>query len=231
MHISRNPKLFPAFALALFAASLASANQITNGDFEANGSYVTVTGTMPPFGLPGLPVPTGWTDASIGPHEAAAFKGFDYVDNGQFSLPSTEAAFYGGGGLVQSFTTVAGGDYVLSFDTNGLAFGGTPNVDLMTVSLFDGAVSLASTTYMEKASFAPAPDPRTLAFTAASGTTRLEFHFVYNDPLYDGRYFALVDNVVVTDAASATPEPASWALFLVGGSLLTLTRRESKRRE
>src|ERR1700733_10175099 len=27
-----------------------------------------------------------------------------------------------GGGLVQSFTTVAGTDYVLSFDTNGLAF-------------------------------------------------------------------------------------------------------------
>ena len=133
-----------------------------------------------------------------------------------------------GGGLVQSFTTVAGTDYVLSFDTNGLAFGGIPNADFMTVTLFDGAVSLASLTYMEKASFGSASEARTLAFTAASETTRLEFDFVYYG-FYDGRYFALVDNVVVADAVSATPEPASWALLLMGAGLLALAGARSKK--
>ena len=117
---------------------------------------------------------------------------------------------------------------MLTFDGKGLAFGGVPNQDLMTVALFDGAVSLASTTYIEKAIFAQASEAHSLAFTAGSGTTRLEFHFIYDDPLYDGRYYALVDNVVVADAVSATPEPASWMLLLVGAGLLALAGLRSK---
>jgi len=34
-------------------------------------------------------------------------------------MPSHVAAFYGGGGLGQSFSTVAGMDYVLSFESSG----------------------------------------------------------------------------------------------------------------
>ena len=81
MDIWRDYKLFPAFAL-LFAARIASANLITNGDFGANGGFVIVDGTIPPFGLPGVPVPTGWTAASLGSGEAAALQGFNFVDNG-----------------------------------------------------------------------------------------------------------------------------------------------------
>jgi len=56
------------------------------------------------------------------------------------------------------------------------------------------------------------PDPavtRSLAFQATSATTRVDFYFIYDDALYDGRYFALVDNVSVTPLESAAPEPAS----------------------
>jgi hypothetical protein len=91
---------------------------------------------------------------------------------------------------------------------------------LMTVTLFDGAAPLASTSYVENATVFTPPEAHSLAFKAGSGTTRIEFSFIYNDPLYDGRYFALLDNVVVSGVAVATPEPASWVLLLFGIGLI-----------
>ena len=226
MRILRNSTSSPlapgiplAFAFALFGAIPANAGLITNGDFEANGGYIHAGTGLPPFGLPGLPVPTGWV--TLNAAHAAAIIGVNFCcGNPPFNLPSHAAALYGGGGISQSFATVMDGNYVLSFDGSGLAFHGIPHLPLMTVTLFDGAVSLASTSYLETANFADPPVAHSLAFKAASGTTRVEFSFIFSDPIYDGRYFALLDNVVVSDATSATPEPASWMLLLLGTGLL-----------
>jgi hypothetical protein len=217
--------------LGLFAAIPAEAGLITNGDFEANGAgnYIISPSGRPAFGTPG-PVPTGWTTTS--PGFAAVIVGVrGDPDNPPFNLPSHVAAFYGSGELSQSFATVAGTDYVLSFDGSGLAFEGVPRLTAMTVTLFDGPVSLASTSYMESASFVDPPQAHSLAFRAGSATTRLEFSFIYNDVLYDGRYFALIDNVAVTPSASAAPEPASWALLLLGSGLIAGLRYQRSHRE
>jgi len=81
------------------------------------------------------------------------------------------------------------------FESSGRGFGGAPRLTSMTVGLFDGTVSLVSASYVERSNY---PDPavtRSLAFQATSATTRVDFYFIYDDALYDGRYFALVDNV------------------------------------
>ncbi len=222
MKLSRRSIVLIFSVFVLFTAIPASAGLITNGDFEANGinSYINDFSGTPPFDLPGLPVPTGWT--STGPTDSAAVIAGVAFDPGnpRYDLPSHEAAFYGLGGLSQSFATVADTDYVLSFESNGLAFGGFPHNSLMTVTLFDGSTSLASTSYAEQSTFRDPSVTRTLAFHSTSATTRIEFHYTFNDPIYDGRYFALIDNVSVAPAASATPEPASWALLFCGSLLI-----------
>jgi hypothetical protein len=209
-----------ACVMALCSAGSASGELITNGNFEANGGYINARFGLPPFGLPGLPVPTGWT--TLNPSWAAAIIGIDFGADGSglYNLPSHAAALYSTGGISQSFATVAGNNYTLSFDGGGLAFDGLPNKGLMTVALFDGAAPLASTSYVENGTVSTPSEAHSLAFKAGSGTTQIEFSFAYNDPLYDGRYFALLDNVVVSDAAIATPEPASWVLLLSGIGLI-----------
>ncbi len=209
-----------ACVMALCGAGPASGGLITNGNFEANGGYINARFGLPPFGLPGLPVPTGWTTLNSG--WAAAIIGIDFGADGAglYNLPTHAAALYSTGGISQSFATVAGSNYTLSFDGGGLAFEGIPHIGLMTVALFDGAAPLASTSYVENGTVSSPPEAHSLAFTAGSGTTRIEFSFVYNEPLYDGRYFALVDDVVVSDAAVATPEAASWVLLLFGIGLI-----------
>jgi PEP-CTERM motif len=211
-----------ACAIALCGAGLASGGLITNGNFEANGGYINARfGPLPPTGLPGLPVPTDWT--TLKSDVAAAIIGIDFGADGAglYNLPSHAAALYSTGGISQSFATVAASNYTLSFDAGGWAFRGIPNLPaLMTVTLFDGAAPLASTSYVEKATIPTSLEAHSLGFEASSGTTRIEFSFFYNDPLYDGRYFALLDNVVVSDAAVATPEPTSWLLLLLGIGLI-----------
>ncbi len=72
-------------------------------------------------------------------------------------------------------------------------------------------------------------EAHSLAFKAGSGTTQIEFSFLYNDPPYDGRYFALLNNVVVSDGPVATPEPASRVLLLFGIGLIGIRAVASTR--
>jgi hypothetical protein len=221
-------KIPVGFLLAFCGVLPASAALITNGDFEANGGYIDARFGLPAFGLPGLPVPTGWTAENIDPrfNFAAAVIGIDFGADGAglYTFPAGHvAALYGGGGITQSFATDAGSDYVLTYDTSGRGFGGVPHLTLLSVTLLDGATSLATDSFVETDNFPTDPTAHGLTFQAGSATTRVKFDFIYNDPLYDGRYFALVDNVVVTEVSSAAPapEPESGATILVGIGLIT----------
>ena len=118
------------------------------------------------------------------------------------------------GGITQSLATTAGQNYLISFDLANLS-GDTPNFYAV---LFDG-VQLFSAT-----------NSGTFGYTnfstnaiASSASTALTFNF-----RHDPAYF-LLDNISVTAVNGAVPEPATWAMMLIGfGAIGASMRRRSK---
>ena len=121
----------------------------------------------------------------------------------------------GVGTISQSLATVAGQSYLISFDLAN-ADGGVNSfdVDFGTFQLFGGS-NLAAFDF----------DTYSATVIATGAITNLTFSFSH-----EPSYFYL-DNVSVIGAMSAVPEPASWAMMLVGfaGAGMALRRRPALR--
>ena len=161
-----------------------------------------------------------------GGFENGDFSGFTQTGNtgltGVFSSPfvaSGEFAAYFGpvgstGGITQSLSTNAGQSYLISFDLRNLD-GQTPNF----YNVLFGGVSLFSAT--DSAAFNYTNFSTTA--TAVGASTALAFNFRH-DP-----YYFLLDNVSVTAVNGAVPEPATWAMMLMGfGAMGVLLRRRRR---
>ena len=148
-----------------------------------------------------------------GGFETGTFAGFTQTGNTGFTTVSTIApasgAFSGRfgpvgsvGGISQTLITTAGQNYLISFDLRNE--GGTPN---FYQALFGGSQLFAAT---DSAAFGYTNFSTTAVATGAS--TILAFNFQQNPS-----YFYL-DNVSVTASgiAAAVPEPATWAMMLIG---------------
>ena len=203
-------------AVALSTSPFARANLITNGGFEASNSPIAT--------------PTGWvnighsdgiiTYAAFG---TPAYEGLNYYDLGGYGGSGGPI----GDGIGQSFATVLGQTYTVTFglsaensirssSVNGdetlTVTAGSASVDYMLVVDGTGVFKRAFTT-------------ETFDFTATSAMTSLSFVHTagqggFNDPMIDG--------VSVKLSTAAIPEPETYALMLGGLGLLAFARKRAE---
>ena len=177
---------------------------IVNGSFEANGGGICdspMFTTLPA----GNNCITGW---SIGG------AGIDYIHNLWQAADGTHSLDLNAlnpGSVQQTFATIAGQGYVISFALAGNTEG-APTVKTVAVDV-GGPATLYSfnTTGHSDASMGWVTD--TFAFTASGASTTLTF-----SSTIQGSFGPALDNVTIADAA--IPEPSSAGLLLAGGLLI-----------
>ena len=162
-----------------------------------------------------------------GGFETGNFNGFTQTGNTGYTTVTPAPLFvasgaYGAtfgpvgstGGITQTLSTNAGQSYLISFDLQNL-FGGTPNF----YEVLFGGVSLFTAT--NSAAFGYTNFSTTA--TALGVSTDLAFNF-----RHDPTFFAL-DNVSVTAVNGAVPEPATWAMMLIGFGAMGVSMRRRRR--
>jgi len=186
-----------AVALSVMAVP-AQAALVVNGDFQ--------TGNF-----------TGWTVSSDEDSNASVQMPFD-GEEGDY-----RAVFVGSGvsDLAQTFATVAGSQYRLTFDAlvdfpfARMAAPPAPGEVRMLVTIDGQEVEVPSDTGGGLTNYA-------LDFTG-SGASRLLFQIAAGP----GRW--QLDNVIVTPTVAAVPEPATWAMMLTGFGIAGLSLRSRRR--
>ncbi len=196
-----------ALSLGLASPALAASNIVTNGGFDSGLS--------------------GWT-VSPNTTEIYAADGNVYSSCcGTGALASQTDAFaaFGGGSvanvstLSQALLTIPGQDYTLSFDLTALG-GGSQN---FSASLFDGSTLLGS--LISTATAGQPFSTYSLNFFATSASTNLVFNVTPFGTGAGDSIDPILDNVSV----SAAPEPATWAMMILGFGLIgsALRRRRT----
>jgi hypothetical protein len=152
---------------------------------------------------------TGWT--LVGSSDNSSVNNA-LVETGDFAGQFGEVGTLGG--IAQDLATVAGQTYTFSFDLQN--YGGNPTRAVVTF----GGQTLVNLT--NPAAFAYTH--YSFDVTAASALTTIGFQF-RNDPTY----FHLDNVSVVGGQGSAVPEPATWAMLMLGmfgvGTTMRLRRR------
>jgi hypothetical protein len=205
------------FCIALAAGPAAQAqNLLVNGSFE-EGAFVN-QGNQTMSLAPGSTLISGWTvltDATAwinagNPFGLAASDGSRFLDLTNYSAGAPFA------GLSQTFATLAGSTYTLSFDLGGSNAWGRPDALI-------ASAGGTSTTFTTGPASATTPNndwyQESMTFVANGATTTLT--------LQGSRGFNYIglDNVVVTLSSGpgttpgpvpAIPEPGTWALMAAG---------------
>jgi hypothetical protein len=208
----RTIKLSSGLVLAAVLACAGSAqatNLLTNGSFE-DTTHFTDQGNDTHEVFPGdSTTMPGWTvfheDISwIGPTNPF---GVSATDGGYFLDLS---GYHNGdptGGVQQTLATVAGATYVLTFDLNSSTFYGIQ--DGVHVTAGGASADFLSTNNGFQTSLW---ESETMSFVATGSSTTISF--LGNA----GQNDVGLDNVVLTGgpAAGGAPEPAAWALILLG---------------
>lgn len=193
-------------ALAAPMAAWADTNLLTNGSFEAtaqaNGSWNIYS-----------PIP-GWTaNPAVEIRDNVAGKAQDGTNYAELDANVN-------GSITQSFATIAGAQYTLSFwysnrtntavATNGISFG-LGNGWIAAPAL---AVNNSGDNLWSQVSY---------NFTAGSGVTTLSFMATGNSDSYG----TSLDNVSVT---AAVPEPSTYALMFGGLAAVGFVARRRRQR-
>ena len=216
-----------AMTTLLGAAGAAQASLLVNGSFELGAFVANGDQTM------SVPVDstaiTGWTVVSDTTAWIRAGNPFGLsASNGSYFLDLTDyAASAPYGGVTQTFATLPGASYLLTFDLGGSNTYGRPDAITASaagtsISFTTGAASLNTPNndwYAQSMSFVA---------TGASTVLTLQGSLGHN-------YIGL-DNVSVvltslpdTPPTPAIPEPATWSLLVGGlGALALLRRRRSR---
>ncbi len=199
-------KQFQLLALlsALGLGSVASAAGFQNGSFETG----TNPGTFTQLGA-GDPSIAGWT---IGGHSVDYIGTYWQASNGERSIDMSGG---GAGSLSQSFDTLIGQKYVVTFDMAGNPDSGS--LKSMTVS---AAADSANYTFDSTVTSKPNMGWASKSFQFTANSTTSTLMFASNE--YSA-YGPALDNVKV----QAVPEPASMAALTVGA--LGLLRRRNRK--
>lgn len=191
----------------LSLASVAHANLLVNGGFEASSSPTAT--------------PPGWfnighsdgviTYAAFG---TPAYEGLNFYDLGGYG----DATGPIGDGIAQSLATIAGATYTLSFGLSAENQSGTETLTVAAGSAStdyvltpDGSGTFQRPFTTQTFNFVATGALTTLSFITTAGTTGA------NDPMIDG--------VSVT---AAVPEPQTYALMLAGLGVLGFIAKRRK---
>jgi choice-of-anchor C domain-containing protein len=193
-----------ALLFALAITGVVHAAPFQNGSFE-NGSGAPASLTT--LG-PGDTSITGWTVTGngidwIGTYWVAA--------NGTYSLDLSAGT---AGGIEQTFDTVAGHDYSVTFALAGNGAGGS-TVKMVQVQATGGTQVTYSFDTTGTSYGAMGWTTQTYTFTATGPSTTLSFTSLENSA-----YGPALDNVAVTDVTPVpTPALSAWALLGLAGLL------------
>ena len=198
-----------ASAITLAAGSAGAANLVVNGGFNVGG---TLNSGFQTVGVGNTAI-TGWTvlngnvDWVTGYWQSSDGDGFSVDMDGNTQ-----------GSIWQDINTVGGQTYTLSFDMSGNPDAG-PGTDFLAVHA-GGPLALANYTVTGANSRGNMNwSQRSYTFTAFSNVTTVGFQSGNRNPCCFG---AAVDNVSVT----AVPEPATWAMMILGfGAAGSMIRR------
>jgi len=194
-------------ALVFTSSATKAASILVNGSFEqgpAAGSFVNLPG--------GTTSITGWVVTG---------EGIDYIgtlwtsSNGIHSLDldgsvgSTITPPFVHGGIAQTFATSPGTAYLVTFDMAGNP-ANAPTIKPMRVSAagqqMDFTFDITGKSFANMGWL-----PKSWSFTANSASTTLTFSSLTISPLTG--WGPALDNVSVTAAASAVPEPSTFVLL------------------
>lgn len=194
---------------ALAGVAVAGENLIVNGSFEQAG--VNPGSGWTPMGG-GVTSITGWTTWGAG---------IDYMgtvtaaSDGVRSIDLNNVT--SGGGIMQSFATVAGWVYTVEFDLSANMYGGPALKEMEVSAAGQSAVFEFDYVAAGSAPANPAWERVTWSFVGTGSSATLLFK-----GLNDGVYGAAIDNVVVT---GRVPTPGAGVLLGLGGLLAVLRRR------
>jgi hypothetical protein len=193
-------------AAGLSAGSAHASNLLVNPGFELPGTgYVSLPGNSTAI--------TGWTTVLNGVEwfNATSFggaaDGVMIVDLANYT--------YTGGGIEQTFATVVGQSYDLSFSLGTMQASGrdgTAHIDVTVAGVTTGYDVINHTGSLVWTAV-------TQSFTASSSSTTLRFTNTQNPHLH----FANVDAASV----SAVPEPETYAMLLAGLGLVGFAARRA----
>lgn len=206
--------LLVASALAFVSAPASAVELIVNGGFEDPTVSNPCCSTVPPDPLPGwtvtpnVNVVNGTFGSTAGNLAEEGVQYLDLVGQG------------GTGSISQTFVTVAGQVYTLSFNYSHNLFSGTPSasasfsVDGLAGSIFHSTGSTSDLDWLNYSNTFLADDSSaTLNFTNLTGG---------------------INEGVFLDAVSvqvAVPEPATWAMMLLGFGAIGGALRASRRKQ
>jgi choice-of-anchor C domain-containing protein len=197
-------RLVLAFAAAVLLAGSAQAAIIVNGSFEQGPN----PGDFTTLGAGDTQI-TGWTVTS---------GSIDYIGgywNASDGVRSIDMSGDGPGAISQSFATISGRDYVVTFD-----FAGNPDDAITKLLDVSAGENFAQYSY----SGTPRPlewTPQVFNFFALGSQTTLTFAGGNSGP-----WGAALDNVNVS--LVAVPEPATWAMLILGFGMVGAASRRRR---
>jgi choice-of-anchor C domain-containing protein len=217
-HILSSVGFALALSVAAASATPAQANLLVNGSFESpafGGRFLVINPGQEPAGF-------GWT---VGGNNVDIFN--DTIFGPSFTFDGNQALDLVGnnniGSIAQTFATVAGETYTLSF-----AFSSNPSANIASaaVSITDGLESLLSETIEHSTSSAGNPDWTmfSMTFVATGDSATLEFLSILG-----GRDAGiLLDAISIEGPSASIPEPGTLSLLgagLAGLGMLRIRRR------
>ena len=196
-------KLYCLFTMLGFAAGLVSGqNLLINGSFEFPNTNGTIYGyAYFPGGSNGIP---GWTTILNGVEYGAPSESFDgkiqtyhgVAEDGTYAIDLPPLTFTGGG-IQQTFPTVAGDTYAVDFYMGNVVYAGRDGSGTLTVSVANVTNFFAFTNLAAFEQWGA----RSFIFTAVSNLTTLTF-WSFDDP---AAHFSQLDNVSVTLLQAGPP--------------------------
>lgn len=209
--MNRNLLRASVLALGLFAAG-ANAAVIVNGSFELGddpGAYTTLTA--------GSTAITGWNVGGFG---------VDYVGSywqAAEGVRSVDLSGSNAGSVWQSFATDPGTTYTVNFSLSGNPDAGAGNkISVISISGSLPSVQIYEVTAANSRENMNWQD-YSYTFTAFASTSTLTFASAEYSP-----FGPALDNVSILEgdgSGSTVPEPASWAMMLIGFGFIGVSAR------